>query len=108
MGVSVLNKWKIMGGCKKWTFPQRRVHYVQYQYLFILDFTYLGGARTHPTPPSAYGPNMHLLSVDRRPPWQAADLNLAECHLSSLRRTNELTKTYKSNDSTGPITPTTV
>jgi len=30
--------------CKKWTFPQRRVHYVQYQYFFILHFTYLGGA----------------------------------------------------------------
>ena len=30
---------------KKWTFPQRRVHYVslQYQYFFILHFTYLGG-----------------------------------------------------------------
>jgi len=37
-----------MGGvsCKKWTFPQRRVHYVQYQYFFILHFTYLGGAYT--------------------------------------------------------------
>ena len=36
-------------GCffvKKWTFPQRRVHYVQYQY-FYLHFTYLG-VRTHP------------------------------------------------------------
>jgi len=36
-----------MGGggvsCEKWTFPQRRVHYVQYQYFFILHFTYLGG-----------------------------------------------------------------
>ena len=107
MGVFVLNKWKIMGGCKKWTFPQRRVHYVQYQYLFILHFTYLGDAYA-PNGPSAYGPDMHLLSVDRRPPWLAADLNLAECHLSSLRRTNELTRTYKSNDSTGPIPPTTV
>jgi len=28
--------------CKKWTFPQRRVHYVQYQYFFISHFTYLG------------------------------------------------------------------
>ena len=29
-----VKKWK-MAGCffvKKWTFPQRRVHYVQYQY----------------------------------------------------------------------------
>jgi len=50
-----VNKWK-MGGCKKWTFYQRRVHYVQYQYFFILHFTYLGVC-THPThPPPAYGP----------------------------------------------------
>jgi len=43
-------KW---GGCKKvenvffvkkWTFPQRWVRYVQYQYFFNLHFTYLGGA----------------------------------------------------------------
>ena len=40
-------KW----GCfvKKWTFPQRRVHYVQYQYFLFFYFTYLGGVRTHPT-----------------------------------------------------------
>jgi len=45
-----------MGGVflqKKWTFPQRRVHYVQYQY-FILHFTYLG-VRTHPTHPYGLG-----------------------------------------------------
>ena len=42
---------------KKWTFPQRRVHCVQYQY-FFLHFTYLG-VRTHPThPPPAYGPDL--------------------------------------------------
>jgi len=35
-------KWG--GVCKKWTFPQCRVHYVQNQYFFILHFTYL----THP------------------------------------------------------------
>ena len=45
-----------MGGVffckKKWTFPQRRVHYVQYQYFFISHFTYLGGCMhpTHPLP----------------------------------------------------------
>ena len=33
--------------CKKWTFPQHRVHYVQYQYLFILHFTYLGGGGSY-------------------------------------------------------------
>jgi len=38
---------------KKWTFPQPRVHYVRYQYFFILHFTYLGGAYA-PNPP-AYG-----------------------------------------------------
>jgi len=42
---------------KKWTFPQRRVHYVQYQYFFILHFTYLGGGcvRTQRTPPLPTG-----------------------------------------------------
>ena len=51
-----LKKWKMGVFCKKvkneecffvkkWTFPQRRVHYVQYQCFFyiILHFTYLGG-----------------------------------------------------------------
>jgi len=50
--VFLLKKWKI-GGCffvKKWTFPQRRVHYVQYQYFFILHYTYLGVQRTPPLP----------------------------------------------------------
>jgi len=41
-------KWGVF--CKKWTFPQRRVHYVQYQY-FILYFTYLGGAYVPNAPP---------------------------------------------------------
>jgi len=36
---------------KKWTFPQRRVHYVQYQYFFVLHFTYLGGAYVPNAPP---------------------------------------------------------
>ena len=46
-----------MGGvffCKKWTFPQRRVHYVQYQY-FYFTFYLFGGVCTQRTPP-AYGP----------------------------------------------------
>ena len=46
------------GGCfvKKWTFPQRRVHYVQYQYFFYFTFYLFGGCvRTQRTPP-AYGP----------------------------------------------------
>ena len=40
-------------GCflvKKWTFPQSRVHYLQYQYFFVLHFTYLGGVRTQRNP----------------------------------------------------------
>ena len=33
--------------CKKWTFPQRRVHYVQYQYfLFYILLIWEGGVRT--------------------------------------------------------------
>jgi len=50
-------KW---GGCKKsgkygvfcikWTFPQRRVHYVQYQY-FSFYILLIWGVRTHPTHP---------------------------------------------------------
>ena len=34
--------------CKKWTFPQRRVHHVQYQYFLFYLFE---GVRTHPTHP---------------------------------------------------------
>jgi len=52
-----------MGGVvKKWTFPQRRVHDVQYQYFFILHFTYLGGAYA-PNAPPAYGPVTSLRPV---------------------------------------------
>jgi len=31
------------GVVKKWTFPQRRVHYVQYQYFFYFTFYLFGG-----------------------------------------------------------------
>ena len=42
-------KWGVF--CvKKWTFPQRRVHYVQYQYFFYFTF-YLFGVCMHPTLP---------------------------------------------------------
>jgi len=42
---------------KKWTFPQRRVHYIQYQYFFILHFTYFEGRGAYaPDAPAAYGP----------------------------------------------------
>jgi len=41
---------------KKWTFPQRRVHYVQYQYSLFYILLIWRGVRTHQTHPSAYGP----------------------------------------------------
>jgi len=48
-----------MGGCffvKKWTFPKRRVHYVQYRYfLFYILLFFGGGVRTHPTHPLPTG-----------------------------------------------------
>ena len=49
-------KW---GVCckKKWTFPQRSVHYVQYQYFFNFTF-YLFGAAYAPNAPPAYGPDV--------------------------------------------------
>jgi len=58
MGVCFVKKVE-NGGVfvKKWTFPQRRVHHVQYQYFFILHFTYLWGCvRTERTPCLSYGP----------------------------------------------------
>ena len=45
-------KWN--GGgfyCKKWTFPQRRVHYVQYQYFLFYILLVWGCVRTQRTPP---------------------------------------------------------
>ena len=42
--------------CKKVTFPQRRVHYVQYHYFFILHFTLFGWGGFAPNAPPAYGP----------------------------------------------------
>jgi len=51
-GVFVKKKCKNEGVffVKKWTFPQRMMHYVQYQYFFILHFTYFGDAYTPNTP----------------------------------------------------------
>ena len=42
------------GGCffvKKWTFPQRRVHYVQYQYFLFNTVLIWGSAYTPNAPP---------------------------------------------------------
>jgi len=50
------------GGCffvKKWTFPQRRVHYVQYQY-FLFYILLIWGCV-----PPAYGSGQAHVSVDR-------------------------------------------
>ena len=48
-------KWGVFS-VKKWTFPQRRVHYVQYQY-FYFTFYLLGGVYApNVPPPVAYGP----------------------------------------------------
>jgi len=60
-GGGFVKKWK-MCGCffvKKWTFPRRRVHYVQYQYFLFYILLICGGVRclrTQRTPPPAYGP----------------------------------------------------
>jgi len=40
-------KW---GGCKKWTFPQRRVRYVQYQYFLFYILLIWGCLSTQRTP----------------------------------------------------------
>ena len=48
-------KWG--GVVKKWTFPQRRVHYVHYQYFFTLYL--LGEVHTHPTHPPPTG-RLHI------------------------------------------------
>ena len=37
--------------CKNWTFPQRRVHYVQYQYFFYFAFYLFGAAYAPNAPP---------------------------------------------------------
>jgi len=60
---------------KKWTFPRRRVHYVQYQYFFILHCTYLGEGcvRTHRTPSPAHGPVSRVVGTEwNRPATTAA------------------------------------
>ena len=48
----VVKKWKMGFFVKKWAFPQRRVHYVQYQYFlfYILLIWGRGCVRTQRTP----------------------------------------------------------
>jgi len=69
MGEGVLFcKKKVENGVfwvKKWTFPQRRVHYVQYQYL-LFYILLIWGVRTYPTHPPAYGPgDKHVADTPR-------------------------------------------
>jgi len=74
-------KW----GCfivKKWTFPQRRVHYVQYQYLFYILLIW--GVRMHPP---AYGPGKPI----------GERLHRTSTHARTGRRT-----CWKHNASVGP------
>ena len=55
-GVFSVKKWKMGGCCKKWTFPQRRVHYGQYQY-FLFYILLIWGVAYAPnaTPPLPTG-----------------------------------------------------
>ena len=44
MGGVFVKKWKMGFFCvKKWTFPQRRVHYVQHQYFLLYILLIWGG-----------------------------------------------------------------
>ena len=45
---------------KKWAFPLQIETKLTLDLFFILHFTYLGGVRTHPTHPAAYGPGFLL------------------------------------------------
>jgi len=50
-------KWGRVFFVKKWTFPQRRVHYVQYQYFYFTFYLFGKGVRRAyaPNAPPAYG-----------------------------------------------------
>ena len=50
---------------KSRTFPQHRVHYVQYQY-FYFTFYLFGGAYAPNAPPPAYGPEDSTLGIRMR------------------------------------------
>jgi len=57
-GVFLFVKKVENGGCfckKMWTVPQRRVHYVQYQYFLFYILLICGGMSMHPTHPLPTG-----------------------------------------------------
>jgi len=70
VGVFCKKSGKWGGVVKKWTFPRRRVHYVQYQY-FLVYILLIGGrgcVRTQRTPPLPTG----LLLLVTSPEWKHA------------------------------------
>ena len=66
-------KWGGVFFRKKWTFPQRRVHYVQYQYFLFYILLISGGCvvRTHLTHPPAYRPVVGSTGLT---PWRVLKL----------------------------------
>ena len=57
MGAVFVKKCKMGFFCKKWTFPQRRVYYIQYQYYLFYILLIWGCVRTRP----AYWPEYAAL-----------------------------------------------
>ena len=77
-----VKKWK-MCGCffvKKWTFPRRRVHYVQYQYFLFYILLTCGGAYA-PAYAPAYGPASTPTHPTKCSTWatKLVDKNLGAC-----------------------------
>ena len=52
--------------CKKFTYPQRSVHYVQYQYFLFCILLIWGGAYAPNEPLAAYGPVHGISGVSYR------------------------------------------
>jgi len=53
---------------KKWTFPQRGVHYVQYQYFFYFTFYLFGGSACAPNaPPPCQRACLFPIHADKKP-----------------------------------------
>jgi len=58
------------GVVKKWTFPQRRVHYVQYQYVLVYILLIGGGGAYAPNAPPPLPTGLLLLVTS--PEWKHA------------------------------------